>query len=87
MLVGAVGSLGGTNPAGANKFVPAPFSRPRPQQVWSELLYPRQWPLAHHELSFLLPHMLKRGVGRIDRGADEFLVESRLDQPAGTGDR
>ncbi|MGE3171348.1 MAG: molybdopterin dinucleotide binding domain-containing protein [Planctomycetota bacterium] len=66
VLVGAVGSLGGTNPAGANKFVPAPFSRPRPQQVWSELLYPRQWPLAHHEMSFLMPHLLKRGLGRID---------------------
>ncbi|HLQ37838.1 MAG TPA: molybdopterin dinucleotide binding domain-containing protein [Planctomycetota bacterium] len=66
VLVGAVGSIGGTNPAGANKFVPAPFSKPSPQQVWSELLYPREWPLAHHELSFLLPHLLKSGRGRID---------------------
>src|SRR5262245_12892248 len=66
VLVGAVGSPGGTSPAGANKFVPAPFSRPSPQQVWSELLYPREWPLAHHEMSFLLPHLLKSGRGRID---------------------
>ncbi|MEC7584792.1 MAG: molybdopterin-dependent oxidoreductase, partial [Planctomycetota bacterium] len=65
-LVGAVGALGGTNPAGANKFVPAPFSKPSPQQVWSELLYPREWPLSHHELSFLLPHFLKSGRGRLD---------------------
>ncbi len=66
VLVGAVGSLGGTAGAGTNKFVPSPFSKPRPQDVWSELLYPREWPLAHHELSFLLPHLLKTGRGRID---------------------
>ncbi len=66
VLVGAIGSLGGTGLAGTNKFVPAPFSKPSPQQVWSELLYPREWPLAHHELSFLLPHFLKSGRGRID---------------------
>ncbi|MFM1873968.1 MAG: hypothetical protein RL398_3390, partial [Planctomycetota bacterium] len=66
VLVGAVGSLGGTAPAGTNKFVPSPFKKPRPQDVWSELLYPREWPLAHHELSFLLPHLLLTGRGRID---------------------
>jgi anaerobic selenocysteine-containing dehydrogenase len=66
VLVGAVGSPGGTAGAGTNKFVPAPFSKPRPQDVWSELLYPREWPLSHHELSFLLPHLLKSGRGRVD---------------------
>jgi anaerobic selenocysteine-containing dehydrogenase len=66
VLVGAVGTLGGTAGAGTNKFVPKPFSAPRPQDVWSELLYPREWPLAHHELSFLLPHLVKSGRGRID---------------------
>ena len=66
VLVGAVGSLGGTAGAGTNKFVPKPFSAPRPQDVWSELLYPREWPLAHHELSFLLPHLVQSGRGRID---------------------
>ncbi|MBK8098316.1 MAG: molybdopterin-dependent oxidoreductase [Planctomycetes bacterium] len=66
VLVGAVGSIGGTNPAGANKFVGAPHSKPSPQQIWSELLYPREWPLAHHELSYLLPHLLKSGRGRVD---------------------
>ncbi len=65
-LVGAVGTVGGTNPNGWNKFVAKPFKSPPPQQVWSELLYPREWPLAHHELSFLLPHLLKTGRGRID---------------------
>jgi anaerobic selenocysteine-containing dehydrogenase len=66
VLTGAVGSRGGTAGAGTNKYVPAPFSKPRPQDVWSELLYPREWPLAHHELSYLLPHLLKTGRGRID---------------------
>jgi anaerobic selenocysteine-containing dehydrogenase len=66
VLVGAVAAIGGTAGAGTNKFVPAPFSKPRPQDVWSELLYPREWPLAHHELSYLLPHLLKSGRGRID---------------------
>lgn len=66
VLVGAVGTIGGTAGSGTNKFVPAPFSKPRPQDVWSELLYPREWPLAHHELSYLLPHLVKSGRGRID---------------------
>jgi len=66
VLVGAVGSLGGTAGSGTHKFVPAPFSKARPQDVWSELLYPHEWPLAHHELSFLLPHLLKSGRGVID---------------------
>jgi anaerobic selenocysteine-containing dehydrogenase len=65
-MVGAVGTIGGTNPNGWNKFVAAPFSKPSPQEVWSELLYPREWPLAHHELSFILPHLLKTGRGKID---------------------
>ena len=65
-LCGAVGTFGGTSPNAWNKFVPRPHSVPSPQQAWSELLYPREWPLAHHELSFLLPHLLKSGRGRID---------------------
>ncbi|MEZ5965057.1 MAG: molybdopterin-dependent oxidoreductase [Planctomycetota bacterium] len=65
-MLGAIGSVGGTSPNGHDKFVPRPHSTPSPQQVWSELLYPREWPLAHHELSFLLPHLLKDGRGKID---------------------
>ena len=66
VLVGAVGSVGGTNPAGVNKFVAKPFASPPPQEVWSELLYPDEWPLSHHELSFLLPHLIKDGRGVLD---------------------
>ena len=66
VLTGSVGTKGGTALAGTNKFVAAPFKKPRPQEVWSELLYPREWPLSHHELSFLLPHLLKDKGGKID---------------------
>ncbi|MCA8952088.1 MAG: molybdopterin-dependent oxidoreductase [Planctomycetes bacterium] len=66
VLAGAVSTIGGTAPSATNKFVPATHSKPRPQDVWSELLYPREWPLAHHELSFCLPHLIKSGRGVID---------------------
>ena len=66
VLTASVGTKGGTAPAGANKFVPKRFASPPAQEVWNELLYPPEWPLAHHELSFLLPHFLRQGRGRID---------------------
>ena len=66
VLVGAINTKGGTGQAPANKFVTKPFVMPPPQQVWSELLYPKEWPLAHHELSFLLPHLLKEGRGHLE---------------------
>jgi anaerobic selenocysteine-containing dehydrogenase len=65
VLVGAVGAKGGTNPATSDKFVPAPFLKPPGQQVWNELNWPREYPLSHHELSFLLPHFLLDGRGKI----------------------
>ncbi|MFN0204976.1 MAG: molybdopterin dinucleotide binding domain-containing protein [Planctomycetota bacterium] len=65
VLVGAVGTQGGTLPHTWNKFVPVPFMKPGPQSVWSELLFPREYPLAHYELSYLLPHLLREGRGKI----------------------
>ncbi len=65
VLVGAVGAKGGTNPASSDKFVPAPFLKPPAQTVWNELNWPREYPLSHHELSFLLPHFLLDGRGTI----------------------
>jgi anaerobic selenocysteine-containing dehydrogenase len=65
VLTGSIGTKGGVSPNSWNKFVAAPFSKPKPQNIWSELLWPREYPLAHHELSFLLPHMLKEGRGRV----------------------
>src|SRR5678816_3738043 len=58
VLVGAINAKGGTNLNTSDKFVPAPFLKPGPQNVWNELLYPPEWPLSHHELSFLLPHLM-----------------------------
>ena len=65
-LTGSVGTKGGTALASTNKFVGAPFKKPAPQKVWNELLYPVEWPLSHHELSFLLPHLVREGRGKID---------------------
>ena len=65
VLVGSVAAKGGTNLNTADKFVPPPFLKPPPQDVWNELLYPREWPLSHHELSFLLPHFLATGRGKL----------------------
>ena len=66
VLTGSVGTKGGTALAATNKFVAAPFKKPPPQKVWSELLFPPEWPLSHHELSYLLPHLVREGRGRID---------------------
>jgi anaerobic selenocysteine-containing dehydrogenase len=65
VLNGSVGTKGGVSPNVWNKFVAMPFSKPAPQKVWSEMLYPREYPLAYHELSFLLPHFLKEGRGKL----------------------
>jgi anaerobic selenocysteine-containing dehydrogenase len=66
VLTGSVGTEGGHNLNAWNKFVPKPFSVPPAQKEWNELLYPREWPLCTHEMSFLLPHFLKEGRGRVD---------------------
>jgi len=66
VLTGSVGTKGGHGLNAWNKFVPRPFSTPPPQKCWNELLYPPEWPLCQHEMSFLLPHFLKEGRGRLD---------------------
>jgi len=66
VLGGAVATPGGTAPSFWNKAVPAPPLMPPPAKVWSELLYPREYPLAFFEMSFLLPHFLKEGRGTLD---------------------
>ena len=65
VLVGAVGTVGGTAPNAANKFIPAPPLMPPPAKVWNELLIPPEYPLAFFEMSFLLPHFLKEGRGKL----------------------
>ena len=65
VLTGSVGSEGGTLPNQWTKFVPQPHSMPAPVQTWNETLWPAAWPLAHFELSFLLPHLLRSQEQRI----------------------
>lgn len=66
VLTGSVGTLGGVSANSWNKFIPKPFDAPPPQKKWNELLFPKEWPLAHYELSFLLPHFLLEGRGKLD---------------------
>jgi anaerobic selenocysteine-containing dehydrogenase len=65
VLTGSIGAKGGTSPNGWDKFVPLPWKKPPPQKVWNELSWPLEYPLAHHELSFLLPHFLKENRGKL----------------------
>jgi anaerobic selenocysteine-containing dehydrogenase len=65
VLMGAVDAPGGTAPNSVNKFVPAPPMMPPPSKMWNELMWPREFPLAFFEMSFLLPHFLKEGRGKI----------------------
>ncbi|MCH7945282.1 MAG: molybdopterin-dependent oxidoreductase [Armatimonadetes bacterium] len=64
-LMGAVGTKGGTNLSSDNKFVPASCTKPPAQKHWNELLFPLEYPLAYHEMSYLLPHFLEEGRGKL----------------------
>ncbi len=66
VLTGSVGTVGGTSPSGWNKFKPNLFDQPPAVKFWNELHFPNEYPLAHYEMSFLLPHFLKEGRGTID---------------------
>lgn len=65
VLTGSVGTVGGTLPSAWNKFKPKGFSTPPAQKFWNELHFPLEYPLAHYEMSFLLPHFLKENRGRL----------------------
>jgi anaerobic selenocysteine-containing dehydrogenase len=66
VLTGSVGNRGGTSGNSWNKFVPKPFDEPPAGNAWNDLQLPDEWPLAHYEMSFLLPHFLEEGRGDID---------------------
>jgi len=66
VLVGAVGGEGGTMPSAWNKFKPTMFDNPPAHKFWNELQFPDEYPLAHYEMGFLLPHMIKEGRGKLD---------------------
>jgi anaerobic selenocysteine-containing dehydrogenase len=65
VLVGAVGTVGGTSPSGWNKFIPQPPNMPPPPNAWNEMMWAPEYPLAFFEMSFLLPHFLKEGRGKL----------------------
>jgi anaerobic selenocysteine-containing dehydrogenase len=65
VLTGSVGTVGGTSPSAWGKFKPAGFSKPPAQKFWNELHFPNEYPLAHYEMSQLLPHFLKDGRGKL----------------------
>jgi anaerobic selenocysteine-containing dehydrogenase len=66
VLTGSVGTQGGTVPNSWTKFVPAPRARPSHPTTWNELTWPKEYPLAFFEMSFLLPHFLKERRGSLD---------------------
>ncbi len=66
VLTGSVGTRGGTSPSAWDKFKPQHWNMPPPHSRWNELLWPIEYPLAHHEMSILLPHLIKEGRGKLD---------------------
>ena len=66
VLMGAIGEPGGVNLHLTNKFVPKHPNPPPAPTYWNELLFPKEFPLAFFEMSFLLPHFLKEGRGKLD---------------------
>ncbi|HET9766423.1 MAG TPA: molybdopterin-dependent oxidoreductase [Thermoanaerobaculia bacterium] len=65
-LLGAVGTKGGTYLNAWTKFVPKPIKLPRHPTHWNDLNWPVEYPLSMYELSFLLPHLVKEGRGRLE---------------------
>ncbi|MGQ0760762.1 MAG: molybdopterin-dependent oxidoreductase [Acidobacteriota bacterium] len=65
-LLGAVATEGGVFPNAWNKFVPKPIHTPPHPKMWGEINWPQEFPLSMHEMSFLLPHLLQDGRGKLD---------------------
>ena len=66
VLTGSVGTPGGTSPNAWDKWVPRPPYMPPHPGTWNDLTWPREYPLAFFEMSFLLPHFLLEGRGSLD---------------------
>lgn len=66
VLTGSVATKGGTAGNGMNKFKPHdPIGAPNTHE-WNHLEWPKEFPLAYHEMSILLPHFLNEGRGTLD---------------------
>lgn len=66
VLTGSVGSRGGMLPNTWTKYNPTFWMEPPGQKFWNLLLFPNEYPLSNYEMSFLLPHFLKEGRGKLD---------------------
>jgi len=66
VLTGSIGTPGGTSPSTWNKYQPQFWENPPAQKFWNELAFPREYPFGCYEMSFLLPHFLKEGRGKLD---------------------
>ena len=66
-LLGALATEGGTFPNAWNKFVPKPPRLPkRPPRRWNDVQWPREYPLALNEMSFLMPHLMRAQDAYLD---------------------
>ncbi len=66
-LLGALATEGGTFPNAWNKFVPRPPRLPeRHPKQWNEILWPKEYPLALMEMSFLMPHLMRDQDAYVD---------------------
>ncbi len=66
VLTGSFGTPGGLNPNAWDKFVPKPTENPPHISRWNTMIWPKQFPLAHYEMSFLLPHLQRDQLKKID---------------------
>jgi len=66
VLTGSVGTVGGTSPNSWNKFKPKFHTTPPGQKFWNNVHWPEEYPMSMFEMSFLLPHLLKEGRGKMD---------------------
>src|SRR5438132_4285510 len=66
VLTGSVGVDGGTSANAWDKWVPRPHKLAPHVKRWNELTWPREYALNYFEMSYLLPHLLKDGRGRLD---------------------
>jgi anaerobic selenocysteine-containing dehydrogenase len=66
-LLGALATEGGTFPNSWNKFTPRPPRLPHQHpKKWNEVTWPREYPLALMEMSFLMPHLMKDQDAHLD---------------------
>lgn len=64
-LLGAVGTPGGVSPGAWWRFLPESPWSPPPPDIWNELAWPADFPLAFGPASPLLPWLLRRGQSRL----------------------